>query len=109
MHHGPQAYMRLDPHAPDPRVPQFDPGDAEDLAAVVAQVQTRRTDLRVVCLFGHEHGGRGLELLDSFGACFPGCRAPALVDHAVGSFVEIEIYEQGGMVLSTRTLARVAP
>jgi hypothetical protein len=108
MHHGPQAYMRLDPHAPDPGVPQFDPGDAEELAAVVAHVQARRADLRVACLFGHEHGGRCLELLDSFGAGFPGCRAPALVDHAAGAFVDIEIHEHGGIVLTTRTLAPVA-
>jgi hypothetical protein len=109
MHHGPQAYMRLDPHAPDPGVPQFDRADAEALAAVVAQVQARRGDLRVICLFGHEHGGRGLALFDSLGTGFPGCRAPALVDHEAGSFVDIEIHEQGGIVLTTRTLAPVQP
>jgi hypothetical protein len=109
MHHGPQAYMRLDPHAPDPRVPQFDRADAEALAAVVARAQARRTDLRVVCLFGHEHGAHRLALLDSFGAGFPGCRAPALVDHEAGSFVDIEIHEQGGIVLTTRTLAAMDP
>jgi hypothetical protein len=109
MHHGPQAYARLDPHAPDPRLPQFDAADAEALAAVVAAAQQRRGDLRVVCLFGHEHGGQRIEVLDSLGSGFPGCRAPALVDHAVGSFVDIEIHDQGGMVLTTRTLDPVGP